>query len=68
MHITQYGKVCTEWCGEGEWHLLMYMCTVSTDTQVGGAYADRLLLQGKDVVVEELVQFLIGEVDAELLK
>ena len=27
-----------------------------------------LLFQGKDVMIEELVQFLIGVVDAQLLK
>lgn len=28
----------------------------------------RFLFQGKDIVVEELVQFLISEVDTQLLK
>lgn len=28
----------------------------------------RFLFQSKDIVVEKLVQFLVGEVDAELLK
>lgn len=35
--------------------ILIYMCY-------------RLLFQGKDIVVEKLVQLLIGEVDTQLLK